>query len=50
MKIKDKTCIVFDIEVLKNIFTCTCKNTDTGVIMERSWLETKDLNSLIQEK
>ena len=32
MKIKDKTCIVFDIEVLKNIFTCTCKNTDTGII------------------
>lgn len=32
MKIKDKTCIVFDIEVLKNIFTCTCKNTETGVI------------------
>lgn len=32
MKIKDKTCIVFDIEVLKNIFTCTCKNTETGII------------------
>lgn len=32
MKIKDKTCIVFDIEVLKNIFTCTCKNTDTDII------------------
>lgn len=31
MKVKDKTCIVFDIEVLKNIFTCTCKNTDTGI-------------------
>lgn len=32
MKVKDKTCIVFDIEVLKNIFTCTCKNTDTGIV------------------
>lgn len=32
MKIKDKTCIVFDIEVLKNVFTCTCKNTETGII------------------
>ena len=32
MKIKDKTCIVFDIEVLKNVFTCTCKDTETGVI------------------
>lgn len=32
MKIKDKPCIVFDIEVLKNIFTCTCKNTETKVI------------------
>lgn len=32
MKIKGKTCIVFDIEVLKNVFTCTCKNTDTKQI------------------
>lgn len=32
MKIKEKTCIVFDIEVLKNVFTCTCKNTDTKQI------------------
>lgn len=32
MIIKDKPCIVFDIEVLKNIFTCTCKNTETKVI------------------
>lgn len=32
MKIKDKSCIVFDIEVLKNIFTCTCKNTETKII------------------
>ena len=30
MKIKGKTCIVFDIEVLKN--ACTCKNTDTKQI------------------
>lgn len=29
MKIKDLPCIVFDIEVLKNIFTCTCKDTET---------------------
>lgn len=33
MKIKGKTCIVFDIEVLKNVFTCTCKNTDTKQII-----------------
>lgn len=32
MKIKGKTCVVFDIEVLKNVFTCTCKNTDTKQI------------------
>lgn len=32
MKIKGKTCIVFDIEVLKNVFTCTCKNTETKQI------------------
>lgn len=32
MKIKGKTCIVFDIEVLKNVFTCTCKNTNTKQI------------------
>ena len=32
MKIKDLTCIVFDIEVLKNIFTCTCKDTESKVI------------------
>lgn len=32
MKIKGKTCTVFDIEVLKNVFTCTCKNTDTKQI------------------
>ena len=32
MKIKGKTCVVFDIEVLKNVFTCTCKNTETKVI------------------
>lgn len=32
MIIKEKPCIVFDIEVLKNIFTCTCKNTETGII------------------
>lgn len=32
MKIKGKTCIVFDIEILKNVFTCTCKNTDTKQI------------------
>lgn len=32
MKIKGKTCVVFDIEVLKNVFTCTCKNTETKQI------------------
>lgn len=32
MKIKDKICIVFDIEVFKNVFTCTCKNTETHII------------------
>ena len=32
MKIRNKTCIVFDVESLKNIFTCTCKNTETDKI------------------
>lgn len=32
MKIKEKTCIVFDIESLPNIFTCTCKDTESGKI------------------
>ena len=32
MKIRNKTCIVFDIESLKNIFTCTCKDTETDKI------------------
>lgn len=32
MKIKGKTCVVFDIEVLKNVFTCACKNTETKQI------------------
>lgn len=32
MIIKDKVCVVFDVEVLNNVFTCTCKNTETGII------------------
>ena len=28
MIVKGKPCIVFDVEVLKNIFTVTCKNTE----------------------
>lgn len=32
MIIKDLPCIVFDVEVLKNVFTCTCKNTETGIL------------------
>lgn len=33
MTVKGKACIVFDIECLKNIFTCTCKNTETNQIL-----------------
>lgn len=33
MIIKGKPCIVFDIECLKNVFTCTCKNTETSKII-----------------
>lgn len=32
MILKDKPCIVFDVESLPNIFTCTCKDTETGQI------------------
>lgn len=32
MLLKEKPCIVFDIESVLNIFTCTCKNTETGQI------------------
>lgn len=30
MKIKNKTIIVYDIEVFPNVFSCTCKNTETN--------------------
>ena len=33
MKIKGRTCIVYDVESLRNIFTCTCKNTETNEII-----------------
>lgn len=33
MIIKGKPCIVFDIECLRNVFTCTCKNTETSKII-----------------
>ena len=38
MIVKGKPCIVFDVEVLKNIFTVTCKNTEdnTFVVFEVS--------------
>lgn len=32
MKVKNKPCIVFDIEPVSNIFTCTCKNTESNQI------------------
>lgn len=49
MKIRNKTCIVFDIEVLKNVFTCTCKNTDTNYIITFELSQRKnDIEKLVQ--
>ena len=32
MRIKDFTCVVFDVEVLNNVFTCTLYNTETNML------------------
>lgn len=33
MIIKEKTAVVFDVEVFPNVFTCTVKNTETGKVI-----------------
>ena len=32
MRIKDFTCVVFDVEALNNVFTCTLYNTETNML------------------
>lgn len=47
MLIDNKPCIVFDVESLSNIFTCTCKNTETLQIITFELSQRKnDIHSL----
>lgn len=49
MIIKGKPCIVFDVEVLKNIITVTCKNTENNLIVVFEISERKvDIEQLIE--
>lgn len=48
MKIRNKPVIVYDIEVFPNVFTCTCKNTETEELKTFEISERKkDLDELL---
>lgn len=47
MIIKGRPCIVFDVESFKNIFTCTCKNTETNELITFEMSDRKnDINAM----